>query len=131
MAVTAESRNATGHYAALVHPDQYCSTGPDTGVQLPRRRGWTPGRFLDHDAARVPRSRVDFERPGAGMRMDGPHINLVDPRLYAHGDPFAQWRWLRGNDPVHRHAATEFPPFWALTRYDDIRDAYRDAATFS
>jgi cytochrome P450 len=65
------------------------------------------------------------------MREDSPQINLVDPELYAHGDPFTQWRWLRANDPVHRHAETNFPPFWALTRYDDIRDAYRDAATFS
>jgi cytochrome P450 len=38
---------------------------------------------------------------------------------------------LRANDPVHRHVETDFPPFWALTRYDDIRNAYRDAATFS
>src|SRR5690348_3080164 len=60
-----------------------------------------------------------------------PHINLVDPKLYSHGDPFAQWRWLRANDPVHRHQATELPAFWALTRYDDIRAAYRDAETFS
>ncbi|MCQ9182142.1 cytochrome P450 [Streptomyces sp. IBSBF 2953] len=60
-----------------------------------------------------------------------PPINLVDPGLYSHGDPFAQWRWLRANEPVYWHPATELPGFWALTRYDDVRTAYRDAETFS
>ncbi|WP_330333156.1 cytochrome P450 [Streptomyces sp. NBC_00536] len=60
-----------------------------------------------------------------------PQINLVDPGLYAHGDPFVQWRWLRANDPVYWHPPTELPGFWALTRYEDIRTAYRDAETFS
>ncbi|MCH0561401.1 cytochrome P450 [Streptomyces sp. MUM 16J] len=60
-----------------------------------------------------------------------PEINLVDPGLYAHGDPFVQWRWLRANEPMYWHPPTELPGFWALTRYEDIRDAYRDAETFS
>ncbi|MES9559755.1 cytochrome P450 [Streptomyces sp. NPDC007076] len=61
-----------------------------------------------------------------------PDINLVDPGLYSHGDPFAQWRWLRANSPVHWHPpAAELPGFWSLTRYEDIRAAYRDAETFS
>ncbi|MFD9036666.1 cytochrome P450 [Streptomyces sp. NPDC059567] len=55
----------------------------------------------------------------------------MDPALYSHGDPFAQWRWLRANDPVHWHQPGELPGFWSLTRYDDIRTAYRDAETFS
>ncbi|MGW7072625.1 cytochrome P450 [Streptomyces sp. NPDC054855] len=60
-----------------------------------------------------------------------PQINLVDPQLYATGDPFAQWRWLRAHAPVYWHEPTELPGFWALTTYDDVRTAYRDAATFS
>ncbi|GGZ23524.1 cytochrome P450 [Streptomyces avidinii] len=60
-----------------------------------------------------------------------PQINLVDPGLYSHGDPFVQWRWLRANDPVYWHPPTELPGFWALTRYEDVRTAYRDAETFS
>jgi cytochrome P450 len=64
--------------------------------------------------------------------FDGPpHINLVDPGLYSDGDPFVQWRWLRENDPVHRHAPTDYPSFWALTKYEDIKAVFRDAATFS
>jgi cytochrome P450 len=58
-------------------------------------------------------------------------INLVDPKLYAAGDPFEQWRWLRVNEPVYWHEETELPGFWAITRYEDVRTVYRDAATFS
>ncbi|MFI7131013.1 cytochrome P450 [Nonomuraea sp. NPDC050153] len=60
-----------------------------------------------------------------------PHINLVDPELYSHGDPFTQWRWLRANAPVHWQPPSDLPGFWSLTRYDDVRTAYRDAETFS
>ncbi|MFF0171333.1 cytochrome P450 [Streptomyces prasinus] len=63
--------------------------------------------------------------------QQAPRINLVDPELYAHGNPFEQWRWLRANAPVHWHPPTELPGFWALTRYEDVRAAYRDAETFS
>jgi cytochrome P450 len=58
-------------------------------------------------------------------------INLVDPDLYSHGDPFAIWRWLRLNDPVHWQPAADLPGFWALTKYDNMKAAYRDHATFS
>ncbi|MEU0562526.1 cytochrome P450 [Dactylosporangium sp. NPDC006015] len=60
-----------------------------------------------------------------------PRINLVDPGLYCDGDPFVQWRWLRENDPVHLHEATDYPAFWALTKYDDVKAVFRDAETFS
>jgi cytochrome P450 len=60
-----------------------------------------------------------------------PRINLVDPGLYSDGDPFAQWRWLRANDPVHLHEPTDYPAFWALTRYEDIKAVFRHADTFS
>ncbi|WP_405774637.1 cytochrome P450 [Streptomyces sp. NBC_00859] len=65
------------------------------------------------------------------MPEPAPHIDLTDPELYSHGDPFAQWKWLRANDPVHWHEPAELPGFWSLTRYHDIRTAYRDADTFS
>jgi cytochrome P450 len=58
-------------------------------------------------------------------------INLTDPNLYSHGDPYAQWRWLREHEPVYWHPPAELPGFWALTKYDDARAVYRDPATFS
>lgn len=58
-------------------------------------------------------------------------VNLVDPDLYAHGDPFPAWRWLRDNEPVHRHQATHLPAFWAVTRYDDVKAVLRDTSAYS
>lgn len=49
-----------------------------------------------------------------------------DPGFQA--DPYPAYRRLRDDDPVHRHAD---PPFWALSRFDDIWAATRDAGTFS
>ncbi|MEU8708326.1 cytochrome P450 [Streptomyces sp. NPDC048565] len=56
---------------------------------------------------------------------------LTDPGLHACGDPHAVWQWMRAHAPVHRHEAAELPAFWSLTRHEDIRSVYRDAAAFS
>jgi cytochrome P450 len=58
-------------------------------------------------------------------------INLTDPELYSHGDPFAVWRWLRVNDPVRWNPPGELPGFWILTKYDDVQAVYRDPEVFS
>lgn len=60
-----------------------------------------------------------------------PEINLTNPNLYSHGDPYAVWRWLRINDPVRWHPPAELPGFWILTRHVHVRAVYRDPATFS
>ncbi|MET8969927.1 cytochrome P450 [Streptomyces hydrogenans] len=60
-----------------------------------------------------------------------PTARLVDPELYATGDPYPIWRWMRDHDPVHRHEAGEYPGFWSVTRYDDVRAVYQDARVFS
>lgn len=66
------------------------------------------------------------------MGADYPgEINLVDPALYSEGDPYEVWRWLRASDPVRWHPPGEFPGFWILTKYGDIRAVYRDPDTFS
>jgi cytochrome P450 len=49
-----------------------------------------------------------------------------DPAFQA--DPYPAYRRLRDEDPVHRH---DDPPFWALSRFEDIWAATRDAETFS
>jgi cytochrome P450 len=64
--------------------------------------------------------------------MESPvEINLTNPDLYECGDPHAVWRWLREHDPVRWNPPTDFPGFWILTKYDDVRSVYRDPATFS
>jgi cholest-4-en-3-one 26-monooxygenase len=58
-------------------------------------------------------------------------VNLLDPALYANGDPHAQWRLLRAEAPVFRHERFgDFPPFWAITHYDDIVRVSRDPRSF-
>lgn len=56
--------------------------------------------------------------------------DLADPRLYAEGDPDAVWAWLRTHQPVYRNPAGAGSEFWALTRYRDAVQVYRDPATF-
>jgi cytochrome P450 len=43
-------------------------------------------------------------------------------------DPYPAYRALRDEDPVHRHAD---PPYWALSRFEDVWTAVRDVDTFS
>ncbi|TDD21020.1 cytochrome P450 [Actinomadura sp. KC06] len=49
-----------------------------------------------------------------------------DPGFQA--DPYPAYQRLRDDEPVHRH---DDPPFWALSRFEDIWAATRDAETFS
>src|SRR5690606_38720255 len=53
-----------------------------------------------------------------------PDIELVDPGAYEHGGvPHEQLAWLREHDPVHWHhgdPARGYPPFWAVTRHEDV-----------
>jgi cholest-4-en-3-one 26-monooxygenase len=57
-------------------------------------------------------------------------IDLVDQDRYASsGPPNDQLRWLRENEPVYRHDGD--PPFWAVTRYDDVVYVSRRSDLFS
>ena len=59
-------------------------------------------------------------------------IDLLDLGAYeADGQPHDQFRWLRQNDPVHRHAEPGGPGFWAITKYADVERVSKDHATFS
>ena len=43
-------------------------------------------------------------------------------------DPYDVWRRMRDEAPLYRNDRYDF---WALSRYDDVEAAHRDAATFS
>jgi cytochrome P450 len=58
-------------------------------------------------------------------------IDLLSVANYAGSQPHDQFAWLRANDPVHRHVEPGGPGFWAVTRFEDVREVGRDAATFS
>lgn len=45
-----------------------------------------------------------------------------------HHDPFPTYRRLRDEAPAYHNEAAGF---WALSRYDDVRDAFRDTQRFS
>ncbi len=53
--------------------------------------------------------------------------NLTDATLYQ-GDPHPTYRWLRANAPLYRDEASNL---WVLSKYEDVLQASKDAATFS
>ena len=58
-------------------------------------------------------------------------VELFDPDAYAQDIPHENFALLRRESPVYRHSRADLPPFWAVTRYDDIVKVSREWATFS
>ncbi len=58
-------------------------------------------------------------------------IDLLGVANYAGSQPHEQFEWLRTHSPVHRHAEPDGPGFWAVTRFDDVREVGRDYHRFS
>lgn len=56
---------------------------------------------------------------------------LLDPQVHADGTADEVWRWLREHQPVSYHPADEYPAFWSVTRYDDVKSVYADTMRFS
>jgi len=59
------------------------------------------------------------------------NIDLLDPASFASGQPHEQFRWLRDHAPVYRHDEPDGPGFWAVTRYEDVREVGRDPVHYS
>jgi cytochrome P450 len=56
-------------------------------------------------------------------------VPVYDPFSYRiHEDPYPTYAWMREHAPVYRN---EHRDFWALSRYQDVQPALRDAALFS
>jgi cytochrome P450 len=61
---------------------------------------------------------------------------VIDPKAYAQWDGLLDtFEWLRENMPVARiepgpEAPNLFPPFWLVTRYDDVMRVSKDNVTF-
>lgn len=54
---------------------------------------------------------------------------ILDPYSYAfHDDPYPVYARLRAEAPVYRNDERDF---WALSRYDDVRRAFRDSTQLS
>ena len=57
---------------------------------------------------------------------------LLDPDYYASkGYPFKSWAALRQNDPVHYVTDWNGPPYWALTRREEIIEVSKQPEIFS
>jgi cholest-4-en-3-one 26-monooxygenase len=52
--------------------------------------------------------------------LDEIDIHSTD-RLEKHGYPWAEWDLLRREAPVYRYEREDIEPFWAVTRYEDVR----------
>ncbi|MQY03353.1 cytochrome P450 [Actinomadura macrotermitis] len=67
--------------------------------------------------------------------MSTPGIDLVDPARYESGGvPHDRLAWLREHDPVHWHQGDPgrgYPPFWAITRHEDVVHVSRHPEVFS
>ena len=61
-----------------------------------------------------------------------PDFNLLETSSFEHGHPHAAYDELRARAPVYRHPGSpKQPPFWVLTRYEDIRAVSVDGAHFT
>ncbi len=47
---------------------------------------------------------------------------LADPATFAKGYPFEIWDWIRDHGSMARVESEDYPPFWAVTKWKDIRD---------
>jgi cholest-4-en-3-one 26-monooxygenase len=56
-------------------------------------------------------------------------ITNVD-RYVASGYPWQEWDVLREQAPVYRYERPNFPPFWAVTRYDDVLTVHSHRKVF-
>lgn len=58
-------------------------------------------------------------------------IDLLDPANFRGGQPHEQFRRLRGRPGLYRHPHPDGPPFWVVTRYEEVRAVGRDPQRFS
>ncbi|WP_422059702.1 cytochrome P450 [Sphingopyxis sp.] len=59
-------------------------------------------------------------------------FDLLDTASFADGHPHDAYDALRADRPVFRHPGSDRqPPFWVLTRYDDVRAVSLDAQNFT
>jgi cytochrome P450 len=68
---------------------------------------------------------------GAGFHSLVDIAMLVDGATYRDELPLALWRQMREQAPVTWHEPGDFPGFWSVTRYEDVRTVLRDVETFS
>jgi len=58
-------------------------------------------------------------------------IDVSDSELFETDTLWGYFERLRREDPVHYCAASDFGPYWSVTRYDDIVNVEKDPETYS
>ncbi|MEU9101660.1 cytochrome P450 [Streptomyces sp. NPDC048361] len=60
-------------------------------------------------------------------------VDLTDPATFLTHDPQALWRRYRAESPVHWQpvSGSHMPGFWAITKYADVVDVYRNNKEFT
>jgi cholest-4-en-3-one 26-monooxygenase len=66
---------------------------------------------------------------GDPVDLDSIDITSVD-RYVTHGYPWEAWDLLRAESPVQYYERPGFPPFWAVTRYDDVHTVHANPDVF-
>jgi cytochrome P450 len=75
--------------------------------------------------------------PSKGQAGADPHsiplakIDVSDPELYETDTHWGYFARLRREDPVHYCAASDFGPYWSVTRYADVVHVEKDPETYS
>ncbi len=62
--------------------------------------------------------------------MDLNQVDLNNFDLFIRGDPYAAWKVLRAQAPVHWNPKDD-SGYWSITRYQDALNVYRNPHTFS
>jgi cytochrome P450 len=57
--------------------------------------------------------------------------DVSNPRLYREDSWRPHFALMRREDPIHRHDASPYGPYWSVTRYADIMRVELDPATYS
>jgi cytochrome P450 len=59
-------------------------------------------------------------------------LDLLDPSIYAAGQPWSHLRWLQENEPISWNPEPgNGPGYWVITRYADVKAIESDWKTFS
>lgn len=70
--------------------------------------------------------------PFAPAALAGPAVpDLVDPRLYSHGDAPRAWRALRALDHLYWQQVDTGRGFWSVVHYREADEVLRDTRTFT
>ena len=76
---------------------------------------------------RIPKSLDPREVDAVDLEV----VDLVDPRMYSHGDPHPIWAKMRRDDPVRWHQVGPDLGFWSVVRLGHASRVLHDHQAFT